>query len=278
MLNLIKTDLYRLFHTKAFKIGVIVAAAIALLNLLANVGLIALFDMVEQSTGEAQDRVAMGEFFPFIAWSVTGATLSDMVFTNVGCLSLLVACVVSASFISAEQTSGYVKNVAGQLSHRSYTIISKFLVTSLIHLIILVVYTAVSFIFAPMLFGKYIVSYAMVGELVGALCVRFLLYMAINAIVVFLCTLTKSPSLAMIIGAIFGLGVTTLGYMALSTVLSMALKTDVNLLQIMPDGINNVLSLYSVGTTWVRALIVSAIFIVVSLVSAMFIIEKRDDK
>ena len=276
MFNLIKTDLYRLFHTKAFKVGIIASALIAFLGMLLNLGVLALIQAVMDSD-PTYSVSGMEVIIPYVAW-LGGADYSTIVLYSTGALSLLVGCVVSASFISAEQTCGYVKNVAGQLAHRGYTIVSKFIVTSLIHFVVLAIYTTISCVFAPVLFGKYIVSYS-IAPLIGALLVRFLLFVAVNAIIVLLCTITKSPSLAMIIGAIFGLGVTQLGYMAISMVIGMVFKgSNFSFAEIMPDGINNMLTIFNVGELWARGVILSIIYIIAALACAIYIIEKRDVK
>ena len=81
----------------------------------------------------------------------------------------------------------------------------------------------------------------------------------------------------MVIGAIFGIGVTSLVYLAASSLLGM-LKITVNVSHLMPDGINGLISVSSLGTISVRAIIVSIIFIAGFLIGAVMLFKKRDVK
>lgn len=275
MLNLIKMDLYRLFHSKAIKIGMIAAALLAVLGLLLNLGILAVADFAMTESGDVESVASLSLFFPAVAW-LEGTDYATIVFAGTGTFSLFVACMVSANFISSEQSCGYVKNIAGQLPDRSYTVISKFLVTALVNLIILVIYVVVSCIFAPIFFKKYIATYS-IGSLIALLSLRLLLNLAINAVILFLCTLTKSQSLAMVIGAIFGIGITKLAYLALQTLLGV-IKISFKISDYMPDGIDGLLSVETLGTLAPKAIIVSIVFMAVFLFGSIFLMKKRDVK
>ena len=274
MLNLVKMDLYRLFHSKIVKVGIIAAAVIAALGMLLNLGVLEVMKL-----SGAQDDPASAEsmsiIFPVIAW-FNGVDFADVVFTGTSFLALFVSCMMVASFIGAEQSCGYVKNIAGQLSNRGMTVVSKFIVTCLIQFVILLIYTIVSVILAPIFFSTYIKAYS-IGVLVEGLLLRLLLFCAINAIVLFFCTLTKSHAIAMVIGAIFGTGVTGLVYFAANALLSM-MKVKVDIAKIMPDGINGLISVSSLGTIAVQAIIIGVVFIGVFLGGAVLLFKNRDVK
>ena len=271
MINLIKMDLYRLFRTKALKVGVIAAFAVAAAAMLLNYAIVEVFKT--SVANDPESAATMGMLIPAVGW-VAGVDFADIVITGTSALSLLISCVVAASFISTEQTCGYVKNVIGQVSDRGYTVASKFVATSVIHFIILAVYTLVNVLLAEMLFGKYIVSYS-IEKLVGLMLTRLLLYIAINAVILFLCILAKSQSLAMVIGAIFGTGITMIVYLVSSSVLGM-LKIELNVSNYMPDGINGTLSVGSIDSLYVKAISVSVIFIVAFLVGSIAVVKNRD--
>ena len=273
MLNLVKMDLYRLIHSKAFKVGAIVAAAVAFLGMLFNLGVLEIIKLaMEDDPSSIKD---MGFIFPIISW-FDGADFADVVFTGTNSLALFVSCMIVASFVGAEQSCGYVKNIAGQLSNRGMMVVSKFIVTCAVQLIVLLIYTVISIICGMLFFGSYIKTYSIVALIEGLL-LRLLLFCAINAIVLFFCTLTKSHSIAMVVGAIFGIGVTGLVYLAANALLSM-LKISVNLADFMPDGINGLISVSSLGTIAVKAIVVSVVFIAGFLISAVILFKERDVK
>ena len=271
MKNLIRMDFYRLFHSKALKVGIIAAFLVAIATALFNYGIVELVKMTMDTDPEA--AAGIGLIIPAVGW-IAGVDFADIVITGTGAFSLLISCIAAASFISAEQSCGYVKNVIGQLPDRGYTIISKFVVTSAIQLIVLLVYTLVNLVTTKIFFGPYIVSYS-IGGLVGALMTRLLLYLSINAVILFLCTLTRSQSLAMVIGAIFGIGVTKIVYLIISGMLSM-LKIDLTVANYTPDGINSTINLGSISSLYGKAIGISLVYIAVFLVWSIAIVKKRD--
>ena len=275
MWKLIKMDSYRLFTSKTLKVGALMAAIICAVYMLASMGIIALTKFYLESDPKLyEDMVAMGEFLPQIAWFTSGVNFSEILFSTASFFSLFIGCMITANFIGSEQSCGYTKNFAGQLSDKGYMAISKFIVTSVAQFAILFIYSAVSAVFAEILFGKYINGYN-ISDLVLAICLRLLLYFAINAIIVFLCTLTKSHSIAMVAGCIFGIGVTKFAYLAISVVLS-TLKINFPISDYMPDGINSQLSIDAVGSLTVKAIVVSIVFIAVFLGANYFVQRKRD--
>jgi ABC-type transport system involved in multi-copper enzyme maturation permease subunit len=156
------------------------------------------------------------------------------------------------------------------------TVVSKFIVSCAVQLIVLLIYTGVSLLCAGLFFNSYIKTYSILALIEGLL-LRFLLFCAVTAIVVFFCTLTKSHSIAMVIGAILGTGITSLIYLAANGLLSM-LKITVDLAKFMPDGINGLINVSNLGTIAVKAIVVSVVFIAGFLISAVILFKKRDVK
>ena len=271
MWKLIKMDFYRLFTGKTLKVGAIMAFLISVGYMLISLGLVELCRYAGATDPEAAMGIAL--IIPQAAW-VGGINFADIVLSGTAAFSLFIGCMITANFIGSEQSCGYTKNFAGQLPDKGYMAISKFVVTSIAQFVILFIYRAVSAVLAAVMFGKYIDGYN-ISALVGAICLRLLLYFAINAIIVFLCTLTKSHSIAMVAGCIFGIGVTHFAYMAISVVLG-ALKIDFPISDYMPDGINSQLSIDTVGDLAVKAIVVSIAFIAVFLGANYFLQRKRD--
>ncbi len=273
MLNLVKMDIYRLFHSKIIKVGMVVAAIVALLGMLLNLGVLEIMKLTMEDTSTSTDGMEL--FFPTIAW-LGGVDYADIVLTGTNAFALFVSCMIVASFIGAEQSCGYIKNIAGQLPNRGMTIISKFIVTCIVQLIVILIYTIVSALCATIFFSSYIKAYS-IGAMIEGLLLRFLLFCAIDAVVLFFCTLTKSHAIAMVIGAIFGIGVTNLVYFAGSALLGM-LKINIEIAKFMPDGINGLINVSSIGTIAVKAIIVSVVFIVGFLTATVMLFNKRDVK
>ena len=129
---------------------------------------------------------------------------------------------------------------------------------------------------AKLLLGQYINGYD-INTLLAALGLRLMLHLAINAIIIFICTLTKSHSIAMVAGCIFGIGVTKIVYTAAEIFFSM-LKIKFPIGDYMPDGVNSQLALDSVGEIYIKAIVVSIAFMAVFTMANYFILRKRDVK
>ena len=272
MLNLIKMDLYRLLRSKTLRVGLVAAAIVALSCMLLSLGLL---EIVKLTSGDNLAAVAeMSFLFPCFAF-LAGASWGDIVLYGVGSFSLFIGCMITASFIGSEQSCGYVKNIAGQIPHKGFLAISKFVATSVAMALVLLVYLAVCAPLTSVLFSSYITNGYAIGELIGAFALRFLLFIAVNAVIVFLCTLTKSHAAAMVTGAILGIGVTTIVYFAISSVLGM-LKIKFDVANLMPDGVNGMLNCGNLVEILPKALTVSLVFIVAFVTGTYLLMEKRD--
>lgn len=275
MLNLIKMDLYRLVRLKSFRIGLILAAVFSFVALLGVFGFFEIIDILikEDPTVNPMDMAAI---FPIVSW-INGVDYADVVLFGTNTFSLFIGCLVSASFIGAEQSAGYFKNIAGQVRPRGLTVVSKYITTSAFHLSVIIVYTIISCIFGQLFFSSYIVSYN-IGAMIGGLLLRTLLFFAINAVIVFFCILAKNQALAMVIGAILGIGVTGLVYFGINSLLGMLKINNVDVSHFMPDGINGALNMSTLGDVYVQGIIISLIFIAGFVFGAIMIVEKRDVK
>ena len=272
MLNLIKMDLFRLLRSKTLRVGLVAAAIVAASSMLLSLGLLEIIKATGGSDPSAAAEMAI--LFPCLAF-LNGVSWADIVFYGVGSFSLFIGCMITASFIGSEQSCGYVKNIAGQIPHKGFLAISKFVATSVAMALVLLVYLAVCAPLTSLLFSSYITEGLAIPELIGAFALRLLLFVAVNAVIVFLCTLTKSHAAAMVTGAIFGIGVTTIVYFAISAVLGM-LKIKFDVANLMPDGVNGMLRCDNLASILPQALTVSLVFIVGFVTGTYLLTEKRD--
>ena len=271
MWKLIKMDFYRLFSGKALKIGMIAACLVCAAYMFLSLGIVEIAKFALKEDPDAAD--GMGMFLAQVAW-INGVDFAEVVLSGTSAFALFVGCMLTANFIGSEQSCGYVKNIAGQLPDRGYMVISKFIVTCFFQFVVLVIYTAVSAIFAPLFFN--VTAYS-ISKLFAALGLRLILHFAINAIIVFICTFTKSHAIAMVIGSIFGIGITKFVYMIVSMLLS-AIKINFDIAKYMPDGINSQLAVDTVDTLWVKSIVIALIFTTAFLVANYLIVKKRDVK
>lgn len=275
MFNLIKMDIYRMLRSKALIVGAISSAIISFLAILFGFGMVELFKFTLDFDPEMATTMLANPLFPMLGW-LDGVDIAETVLFGVNVLSLFIGCMITASFIGAEQSCGYTKNIAGQITNRGYIVVSRFFAAMISQTVIVLIYIIVSTIASFVFLGKYIDGYS-IAPLLGCLALKLLLYFAVNAIIVFICTLTKSHAIAMVTGAVLGSGVTKIIYMIANSVLSLV-KIDLNISHLMPDGVNSLINLSSLSEETVRALGVSVVFIAVFVSLAALLYKKRDVK
>lgn len=271
MCKLIKMDFYRFFSSKTIKVGAFMACLVSVGYTLLSLGIIALVNFAVNSDPSMVE--GWGLFIPQAEW-IAGVNLSEIILGGTTTFALFIGCMITASFIGSEQSCGYTKNFAGQLTDKGYMPISKFVVTAVGQTIILAIYAVVVGVCARLILGKYITGFD-VKNLLLALALRLMLHIAINAMIVFVCTLTKSHAIAMITGCIFGLGITKAAYLSASMLLSIV-KINVDIANYMPDGINSQINLYTAGGLTQKAIVVSVVFIVGFIASTYYVVRNRD--
>ena len=273
MWKLIKMDFYRLFSSKAIKIGALMACIVSAAYMLLSLGIVEISKLAFES--DPTLAADMGFLLSQVAW-ISGVDFSDIVLNGTSAFSLFIGCMLAANFIGSEQSCGYTKNFAGQLPNRGYMAISKFVVTSFVQIMVLVIYTIVSVIFAQFVFKQYITGYQ-INMLFAGLGLRVLLHIAVNAVIIFICMLAKSHAIAMVVGSIFGIGITKFAYMAITALLS-AVKIKFEIANYMPDGINNQIAVDTISNLYLKAILVSLAFIVVFVGANYYVASKRDVK
>ena len=270
MLNLIKMDLYRLFRTKSFKIGLIISLAISFLFVAVVAAISNLIPLFPESTQAAMSVL------PFADWR-NNVNLFELILSSTAILSLLVSAVLASNFISADQANGYVKNIAGQLKNKGMMNVSKFVALAVMTFFVLLAYTVGSTI-GGLVFLNNAVNYEGLNQFLAVFGTKYLIYLAVNAIILFLCTLTKSKSVSIAFGALFGSGATVFAYSAVSTFAALALKCDVNIASYIPDGLIFGLTMDAPSTALIKAIVVGVVYIAVFMVLSMILMKKRDTK
>lgn len=249
--NLIKMDWYRLRTSMFFIISTLVAFV---LNLTASIAIPLLERAFSPQTANAP--VALSKIitnpdnFPFI-----------LVF-------MLISLV---SFSYSDIANGYIKNIAGQLPNKGYTVISKFIVIALHNFIF------VCLVLASGLIGTFITKKVVVDEnlFTGILVffIKWLLTMALTAILLFVSTGLKNKTIASVLGVLLGSGALSLVYMGLNSLFQG--NIDVN--EFTPDSLFGSLSASSLSLV-LNAVIVSAVCIAIFLPLTVKVFKNRDVK
>lgn len=261
--NLIKMDLRRLFLSKLFYISMGVVAVINIL-LTGIVPLITKFFF----PGEAAKDLMISSLF------VNPFQVS---------LLLFILFVSMISFAYADIANGYIKNIAGQISKKSNLIVSKYIIIG-IHNFIFLLSGVISGIIGSYI-GSVICGYKVVVDEqllpgVSTFMIKWLLTMAISAILLFITTGIKSKNLASIIAVILGTGALGLVYMGLNAAITNIFKltdSQFNIGDYTPDQLVNSVNV-ATNTSVINALIVGIVCSVLFIALTIKVFESRDVK
>lgn len=271
MLNLIKMDLYRLFKTKSLKTGLIISAMISFVT----IAIIAfLSNLVPQLSPDSQ--VTMTEMMPFVNWR-NSVSFYDIILTATNVLSLMVSAVLASIFINEEQINGYIKNIAGQVKNKGMMIVAKFVALAVMTLFVLIAYTAGATVSGFVFFNK-VITYEGLTQFLAVFGTKYVIYLSVNAIILFLCTLTKSKTLSVAVGVIFGSGASIIVYNIISTFIGIVLKLEVPVASYVPDGLVFGLTMTAPSAEIIKAIAVAVVYIVVFIVASMVVMKKRDTR
>ena len=261
MIKLIKMDMRRLFHSKAFIAVLILSAVISFLTLSIILGFSKLL-LTMSNLGEyemsAEEYMVIREVF-HLDWVNQGAEIGELIYTVLD-ISLFFSCILTAIFVIAEYESGYIKNIAGQIPNRGMLAISKLCPIAVYNFCIIVIFCLAAS-FAGLIFVPQVLS-GNIPLLMEVLLTKFLLYIAVDTIILFVCVTSKNKAFSIGVSVVSGLGVTGTLYDALSFILSKVFGgIDISISKFIPDGINEQISLASNTSTIVQALVVAVVYI-----------------
>ena len=248
MRNLIKMDLYRLFHsisTWIMMLAVIVAAFFC----------VAL-------TVDISDRYS------------SVVNILEMLFH--GGLFMLLCSVFVTIFANAEHRNGYDKNFGGIISHRGQLVISK-IVAVAIEIMIAFILFAIAIMIAVKIFcGSHFVMGSFCN-LFTLLVIQYLLHVGFACFIVFICVLTRSSVFTMVSGILISCNIMNIIYSLVNRIVhSISNKVDFDISHFMVDYNISAYSLELPVNDTTRVIVVGCIFIIISVVGASIVIEKRD--
>lgn len=207
--------------------------------------------------------------------------ISDLIASPFSISLLIIFLFMSVvSFSYSDFSGGYIKNIAGQVNNRSSLVVSKFIVIGIHNMIFLLV-GAVTRILGALVgiaMGGAIEFDALIPAALATLLIKWMLIMAISAILLFITTGVRSKTLASIVGVIIGTGALGLVYLGLDTALANIFKLNgFSISNYMPD---QLISSVSVGSNIavINAIIVAVVCTVIFLSLAIKLFKSRDIK
>lgn len=279
MFNLIKMDMYRLFRSTSTWITLLFVVILAVFSVvMTNIDIKMAEDdpssLITETTEEAQLGIYV-ETNP--EWVKGNIEVGDIISTEIGSgLLAILSAVFAAIFANAEQKNGYIKNIAGQFPRRGSLIISKFVAIAIQIFLMMIVFTVVTVITCFILWGDrfYLDSFTPILKFLGT---QYLLHLGFAALIMFFSILTRSTAFSMTAGILVCAGFAVPIYSIINKLVTdIKPNLNFNIGDYMIDRNISQISLAATSDIMIRGIFVGIIFAAVSVLLAMFTIQKRD--
>ena len=280
MLNIIKMDLYRMLKTKSMYVIWIVLAAILLITTFlckTDYELLTEKDAMkqEQVTEPAVDNINVGMMVTLPTEPGEKVTVYDIFFANSqGKLYALLLVIFTVLFSTADISSGYIKNIGGQVGNRGSLIFSRSIALSVFTVLtmagaFLFQAAANGIVFGELEWGN---TKAILSYFVAELALHYALVLICMAIAIIL----KNNVISMVIAVCLTMNVMTIVYGVVNSAIQ---KIGIQNFQIYKYTITGKLSLLPMnpsGNECLAAFGVAMVFIVIMISVSSVVFQKRD--
>ena len=280
MLNIIKMDLYRMLKTKSMYVIWIVLAAILLITTSlskTDYELLTEKDAMkqEQVTEPTVDNINVGMMVTLPTEPGEKVTVYDIFFANSqGKLYALLLVIFTVLFSTADISSGYIKNIGGQVGNRGSLIFSRSIALSVFTVLtmtgaFLFQAAANCIVFGELEWGN---TKAISSYFVAELALHYALVLICMAIAIIL----KNNVISMVIAVCLSMNVMTIVYGVINSAIQ---KIGIQNFQIYKYTITGKLSLLPMnpsGNECLAAFGVAIVFIVMMISVSSVVFQKRD--
>ena len=280
MLNIIKMDLYRMLKTKSMYVIWIVLAAILLITTSlckTDYELLTEKDAMkqEQVTEPTVDNINVGMMVTLPTEPGEKVTVYDIFFANSqGKLYALLLVIFTVLFSTADISSGYIKNIGGQVGNRGSLIFSRSIALSVFTVLtmtgaFLFQAAANCIVFGKLEWGN---TKAILSYFVAELALHYALVLICMAIAIIL----KNNVISMVIAVCLTMNVMTIVYGVVNSAIQ---KIGIQNFQIYKYTITGKLSLLPMnpsGNECLAAFGVAIVFIVIMISVSSVVFQKRD--
>ncbi len=236
----------------------------------------------EQVQQENYETAAEGEEVTNLGMSVSiptepGAdvTVFDLVYGNLrGKFIALFIVIFAVLFSTADLTSGYIKNIGGQVRNRSHLILSKALLLFLYTVLTLGIFVLVQAVSNQVFFGY--VKWGDLSQLLQYMGSEALLHYALALICMTIAIAARNNVFSMIVSVLLCMNVMTIIYSFVDKAAAKMGAADFRLLDYTVTGKMSLLTMEVTRKESLGAVCVAFVFMTVMIVFGSMIFEKRD--
>lgn len=282
MLNMIRMELYRMFKTKSLYVIWLVLAA----GILFTTGLLAdemktytmeeKQEMYEYATGQQKsDTVNLG--MDVTVPTKPGDTVSvfDLFYGNIkGKFLALFMVIFAVLYSTADMTSGFVKNIAGQVRDRRGLVFAKGVSLFVYTVLTMLIFTGIQTISNALFFDELV--FGPVKEFLQYAGIQTLLHFALLIIVMCIAIVLRNNVISMMLSVCLCMNVLVIFYSFLDNLIAKAHIKNFHVLEYTVTGNISFLETNVTAKMAVTALAVSIAFVIVMIEVCSTVFKKRD--
>lgn len=282
MLNMIRMELYRMFKTKSLYVIWLVLAA----GILFTTGLSAdemktytmeeKQEMYEYATGQQKsDTVNLG--MDVTVPTKPGDTVSvfDLFYGNIkGKFLALFMVIFAVLYSTADMTSGFIKNIAGQVRDRRGLVFAKGVSLFVYTVLTMLIFTGIQTISNALFFDE--IVFGPVKEFLQYAGIQTLLHFALLIIVMCIAIVLRNNVISMMLSVCLCMNVLVIFYSFLDNLIAKAHIKNFHVLEYTVTGNISFLETNVTAKMAVTALAVSIAFVIVMIEVCSTVFKKRD--
>lgn len=282
MLNMIRMELYRMFKTKSLYVIWLVLAA----GILFTTGLSAdemktytmeeKQEMYEYATGQREsETVNLG--MDVTVPTKPGDTVSvfDLFYGNIkGKFLALFMVIFAVLYSTADMTSGFVKNIAGQVRDRRRLVFAKGVSLFVYTVLTMLIFTGIQTVSNALFFDEFV--FGPVKEFLQYAGIQTLLHFALLIIVMCIAIVLRNNVISMMLSVCLCMNVLVIFYSFLDNLIAKAHIKNFHVLEYTVTGNISFLETNVTAKMAVTALAVSIAFIIVMIEVCSTVFKKRD--
>lgn len=282
MLNMIRMELYRMFKTKSLYVIWLVLAA----GILFTTGLSAdemktytmeeKQEMYEYATGQQKsDTVNLG--MDVTVPTKPGDTVSvfDLFYGNIkGKFLALFMVIFAVLYSTADMTSGFVKNIAGQVRDRKGLVFAKGVSLFVYTVLTMLIFTGIQTVSNALFFDEFV--FGPVKEFLQYAGIQTLLHFAFLMIVMCIAIVLRNNVISMMLSVCLCMNVLVIFYSFLDNLIAKAHIKNFHVLEYTVTGNISFLETNVTAKMAVTALAVSIAFVIVMIEVCSTVFKKRD--
>lgn len=283
MFNCIKMDLYRMFRMKSFYvIGIILAAATFFTTSMSVLDYNMMKEeagqnpqVYEQETSSDEEPVNLGMDVTIPTRPGEMVTVYDQVYANLhGKFIALFMVIFAVLFSASDLSSGYIKNIGGQMKNRGNLILSKAVALFIYTVLTMLFYLCIQTVAQAVCFHE--LQLGSLRDLAVYSAIQILLHYVLLLICMAITIITRSKVFSMAFAVLFCMNVMVILYSTVDKILARFGIEDFNMLQYTVTGRMALLEMAPSAGGCVKALTVAVVFGLAVLALSSQIFRKRD--